>query len=45
MTGLTSKNIFVSDGEVYAVLGPGPISALDLAHVALAVETGGETKC
>ena len=41
VTGLTNKDIFVSDGEVYTLQSPGPISAADLAHVALVVETGG----
>ena len=40
MTGLTSRDSFVSDGEIYAWPSPGPIRAADIAHVALA-ETGG----
>ena len=41
VTGLTSKDVSVSDGEAYTWASPGPINAADLAHVALAVETGG----
>ena len=39
--GLTSHDIHISNGEVYAASSPGPIRASDLMHVALAVETGG----
>ena len=39
--GLTSCKIRVRNGQVFAALSPGPLSSSDLAHVALARETGG----
>ena len=41
MIGLMSEEICVSDGNVFSASSPGTIRASDLAHVALAVETGG----
>ena len=38
--GVTSAEICVSDGQVFAASSPGLLRALDLAQVALAVETG-----
>ena len=42
MTGVTRADIRVgSDGHIFLASAPGPIKTPDLAHVTLAVETGG----
>ena len=40
VTGLTNRYGFIEDGGIYACPRPGLLRAVDLAHVALAVETG-----
>ena len=42
VVGVMGAEICVgSDGKVFLASAPGPLGTLDLAHVALAVETGG----
>ena len=39
VTGLTNRYGFIEDGGIYACPRPGLLRAVDLAHIALAVET------
>ena len=41
VVGTTGSQIQIHDGEVFVASRPGPLSPVDLAHMALAGEIGG----